>query len=140
MLFNERSIVVQADYWMLLDEILQRAVERNSGVWIGSLLSRVQFLTVVTTWLRLCQSTAPSKPLIVAFSRCTAVLWPHAASRANLEALTEAFGATLQFIDSQTKPCSTSFLTKELEEIFSIICISFRKSLGNASNRKKVRL
>ena len=70
--------------------------------------------------------------LVGAFTRCMQVLWPLAAQRMNLDALTDCFGAILEYISF-----GVSRLNR-LSPVFLLVVRSFRQAVGNASNKKKV--
>ncbi|KAH8114627.1 hypothetical protein DFH11DRAFT_1543891 [Phellopilus nigrolimitatus] len=78
---------------------------------------------------------APHQPQKLAedFVRWMLVLWPLAATRMNLDALSECFGSVLAYMSSDLA----------FPNGFASVCVlvvrSFRQSIGNSSNRKKQR-
>ena len=129
---------------MLLEDVLYHSQSergsstRSLGAWLNPLLSRIHFVPIVTTWMRLCVDKDLTGDFISSFNRCFLVLWAHNSGKTNLDNLTDAFGALLPFITAHELRANTSH--QGLEDVFLTIFTAFHKSLQGASNSRKVSL
>ncbi|KAG5648160.1 hypothetical protein DXG03_006114 [Asterophora parasitica] len=133
--------VLDHRFWNLLYDVIassntkaQQTQTRSLKTWLPTLLGRIPFApTVVSLLGRLGDlDSTPRLELSKAVSACLAMVWPMAAQKLNTEAILECFSA---FIDVYHQSRQAE---DHLARIGTIITASYRNSLWNSSNKKKV--
>ena len=135
---SAEALVLNSEYWTLLNTILDSSPSsqgvRQSRTWLSGLCTRVSILNIVTTFFK-CASVVEQERLrdtIEPFGRSVHVIWPQAAIRMNLDALTDGLGTILQYFAS--KP---GFIN-DLASICLLITRTFKQTVGNTTSKKKV--
>ncbi|KAH8120637.1 hypothetical protein DFH11DRAFT_1685876 [Phellopilus nigrolimitatus] len=132
-----RSALLSDSYWSLLGEVLATSPHtqssRTNRVWLSPLLNRLSVATIATSFFNSVSlsGTGCSEKLAEDFVRCMLVLWPLAATRMNLDALSECFGSVLAYMSSDLA------FPNRLASVCVLVSRSFRQSIGNSSNKKK---
>ncbi|PFH50737.1 hypothetical protein AMATHDRAFT_144471 [Amanita thiersii Skay4041] len=126
-------------YWALLSEVIRpqdRAPDatqhRPVKTWLGAILGRVPIVPVVSSLLRLYkQYQCIHQELSGVVVPCLSTLWPIGIQRANADSLLECFGAVLSLLPSHKSD-------EEFLKMASLVTNSYRVSLGNSSNKRKL--
>ncbi|KAG6902814.1 hypothetical protein C0995_011301 [Termitomyces sp. Mi166 len=127
-------------FWTLLNDVISSASAGGSSgtrslkIWLPNLLSRIPFAPTLVALLRLLGRLDPTlrgsvNPVV--FSSL-AIIWPFSAQRLNAETMLECFGAFL------TAYHGGHGADDYLVQIGSLIATSYRNSVVNSSNKKKV--
>ncbi|KAL5518587.1 hypothetical protein ACEPAH_270 [Sanghuangporus vaninii] len=131
------ATVLNPDYWTLLDDILNMSspsqTTRQNKTWLSGLCTRVSILNIVILYFK-CASLAEPAHLqnaLEPFARSIQVIWPQAATRMSLDALTDCLGSLLQCIASK------SALINHLAPVCLLITRTFKQAVGNTTGRKK---
>lgn len=107
---------------------------RSIKSWLAPLLHRVPVGPVVVVFLNSFIHVHEEKEqLSVLVSSCLIILWPLAVQRMNAELLLECFGALLAFLFSNPLDVGSAKNGR-------LVVNSYRNSLHNSSNKKKVRV
>lgn len=127
-------------YWRLLLELvttLQKDADESRSIksWLVPLLHRIPVGPVVVVFLNsfVHVHEEEREQLSELASSCLIVLWPLTVQRMNGELLLECFGALLGFLFSN--PLDAGFA-----KTGRLVVNSYRNSLNNSSNKKKVRV
>ncbi|KAF8350279.1 hypothetical protein F5887DRAFT_944597 [Amanita rubescens] len=129
---RESNPVLDLRYWTLLADIISvqdRVTDaRPLKTWLGVILVRVPIAPIVFSFLGLyIQNNDLSKTV----AACLSTMWPLAVQKTATETLLECFGALLPLIKKLDKD-------EGLARIASLIVNSYRNSLSNNSNKKKI--
>lgn len=124
-------------YWRLLLELVTTQKDANESrsikSWLAPLLHRIPvgpiFVVFLNTFVHVHEEER--EQLSDLASSCLIVLWPLTVQRMNGELLLECFGALLGFLFSNS-------LDAGFAEIGRLAINSYRNSLNNSSNKKKV--
>ena len=127
-------------YWRLLLQLvttLQRDTNESRSIklWLAPLLHRIPVAPVIVVFLNsfVHIHEEEREQLSELASSCLIVLWPLTVQRINGELLLECFGALLNFLFSN--PLDAGFA-----KTGRLVVNSYRNSLNNSSNKKKVRV
>lgn len=130
-------------YWRLLLDLItspdipQKSTtdSRSIKTWLVPLLYRIPIGPIVVIFLNsfVHIHEEQREQLSELASSCLIILWPLAVQRMNGELLLECFGALLGFLSSN--PLDAGFATNG-----RLVANSYRNSLSNPSNKKKVRV
>ncbi|KII93436.1 hypothetical protein PLICRDRAFT_35642 [Plicaturopsis crispa FD-325 SS-3] len=127
-------------YWSLMADVISphdfeqtRVNTRAIKTWLLPLLNRVPIAPIAISFLRLLPHTDNSQQeLLLSFAhRLFLVLWPLGVQKLGSEVLLECFGAVLDAVKEKT-------LTEDFARTASLIVRSFRTSLSNSANKKKL--
>ena len=128
-------------YWRLLLELVTSPSTPQKGAsdsrsiktWLAPLLHRIPIGPVLVVFLNsfIHVHEEEREQLSELASSCLIILWPLAVQRMNSELLLECFGALLGFLFSN--PLDAGFVKNG-----RLVVNSFRNSLSNSSNKKKV--
>ena len=121
-------------YWKLLLELVT-SPQNDSRSWLAPLLHRIPIGPVVVVFLNTfvhVHEEEERHQLSELASSCLVILWPLAVQRMIVELLLECFGELLGFLFSN--PLDAGFA-----KIGRLVVNSYRNSLNNSSNKKKVR-
>jgi hypothetical protein len=151
--FSTRDVnpLLDLQYWQLLAEIVAPAspalasltktpaAARPTRVWLAPLVHRISFASLVSGYFRLSISLPPRDKtrLEDAVYPSLSVIWPLASPRFASETLQDCFGAALVSVHASLEH-PTNQQTSALLKTFTLIVASYRSSVSNASNRKKV--
>ncbi|KAL5495654.1 hypothetical protein ACEPAI_1117 [Sanghuangporus weigelae] len=131
------AIILNPDYWTLLGDILNMnspsQSARQSRTWLSGLCTRVSILNIVILFFK-CASLAEPAHLqnaLEPFARSIQVIWPQAATRMSLDALTDCLGSMLQYVASE------SALINHLAPVCLLITRTFKQAVGNTTGKKK---
>lgn len=126
-------------YWQLLSSVTEaqdntpKVVDiRTNKSWKATLLHRVPLGPVVVAVLSSFDNIARHDDLLTIITSCLSGLWPFSVQRMNVELLQSSFGA---FISCTLK----DNLNAGMVQLGKIISTSYRDSLTNSSQKKKVR-
>lgn len=130
-------------YWRLLLELVKSPGTPRKGttdsrpikIWLAPLLHRIPVGPVVVVFLNsfVHIDEEEREQLSELASSCLIILWPLAVQRMNGELLLECFGALLGYLFSN--PLDAGFAKNG-----RLVVNSYRNSLNNSSNKKKVRV
>ncbi|KAG6866798.1 hypothetical protein C0991_008734 [Blastosporella zonata] len=129
--------------WTLLDDIISSpnivglaAHTRSLKTWLPPLLSRIPFAPSLLALLRLLADldVASRLSLTRVVFTCLEITWPMSVQKLNTEAMLECFGTFLTAYRTVTEG-DTDFV-----RIGFLLAASYRNSLSNSSNKKKVYL
>ena len=126
-------------YWRLLLELVSTPQKgttdsRSIKTWLAPLLHRIPIGPVVVVFLNsFVHVREEREQLSELASSCLTILWPLAVQRMNTELLLECFGALLAFLFANT-------LDAGFAKNGRLVVNSYRNSLNNFSNKKKVRV
>ena len=107
---------------------------QTSKAWLSPLLVHVSILNILSTFFksatyaRLDRKDGLLEPLI----HCIHVFWPVAASRMNLDALTECLGSILEYLEHDATHLN------DLASLCLLVTKAFKQGVGNSSGKKKV--
>ncbi|KAH0590433.1 hypothetical protein H2248_000586 [Termitomyces sp. 'cryptogamus'] len=129
-------------FWTLLNDVITSTSTGGSSgtqtrplkIWLPPLLSRIPVAPSLVALLRLLGRLDPalrSSVVPVIFSSL-AIIWPVSAQKINTEAMLECFGAFL------TAYHGAHVANDYFMRIGSLITTSYRNSVSNSSNKKKV--
>lgn len=130
-------------YWTLLSEVLCPTTTtspheniKSHKSWLLPLLNRTPFAPIVVSFLTLSVSEvldAEKRTKLYASShRAFIVLWPLAVNKFTADALMDCFGALVSVLAEKN-------VNGDVQVMGSMIISAFRSSLGNTSNKRKVR-
>ncbi|EMD41711.1 hypothetical protein CERSUDRAFT_128752 [Gelatoporia subvermispora B] len=137
--------ILDARYWNLLSDILLSSDLTNTrGIkaWLVPILNRVPVAPVIVAFFSLLQADSPntSLELFGPVCQCLSVIWPLSVPKFTPETLLECLGAALTFAST----CEISLSGPEAgtgqhaTRVVRLIVSSYRSSLANASNKKKL--
>jgi hypothetical protein len=119
-------------YWTLLADIIcsrDRATDaRPLKTWLSAILARVPIAPIVLSFLG---SYIQNDDMSKAVAACLSTLWPLGVQKTATETLLECFGASLPLINEHRTD-------EDLARIASLVVNSYRNSVSNHSNKKKV--
>lgn len=119
-------------YWTLLADIIcsrDRATDaRPLKTWLGAILARVPIAPIVLSFLG---SYIQNDDMSKAVAACLSTLWPLGVQKTSTETLLECLGASLPLINEHRTD-------EGLAKIASLVVNSYRNSVSNHSNKKKV--
>jgi hypothetical protein len=126
--------IFKLEYWELLSDVLLDKASVNARplkTWLTPLLHRIPLQTILSAFLANYRENEPSNELTDTVSSCLNILWPISVQKMSLEGLADLLCLLLQNIDNR-HPVSG------IVNIALLITSSYRVSLGNAVNKKKV--
>lgn len=127
-------------HWNLLYDILSSTNLSCSGItsrplksWLPTVLNRTPMAPILIRFLDLLGGLDHDlqNQLSQVFSSCFGILWPVAVQKIGIEALLECFSAVL----SSLSLCETN---DGIARVGGMVISSYRNSLWNSSNKKKV--
>lgn len=124
------SSALDASLWKLLGDVLTNS-QIPLKTWLPPILNRVSISTAVISLLSLSSMEGSTNGLFHSARNCLEILWPLSVRKLNAEVLLECFGASLVAMKNSEHNDS-------IIQIVSWITKSFRLSLSNTSNKKKV--
>jgi len=123
------SSIFNSSHWELLLDVL--TCQGPLSTWLPSLLYRTPLLPVLSAFMsKFGEAGSPVELSTVVYS-CVSRLWTLAESKMLLEDLAELFSLVLRKIDE-------GHLTSGIISIGILVTSSYRTSLGNVANKKKV--
>jgi len=127
------SSIFNLSHWeLLLDVLTCQGPPVPLSTWLPSLLYRIPLLPVLSAFMtKFGEAGSPMELSTVVYS-CVSRLWTLAESKMLLEDLADLFSLVLQRIDE-------GHLTSGIISIGILVTSSYRTSLGNVTNKKKVR-
>jgi hypothetical protein len=134
---REMSILLDTRYWALLADIVgpgdHAPPSRPVQMWLLPLLNRISVAATMANILSLLLShNGQLRHELAPFVRqCFSVIWPLSASKFSFDTVSDCFRSILELVkQGDNDGC--------LVQLGSMITSSFRTSLSNASNKKKV--
>jgi len=127
-------------YWQLIsslnlsqDSVSTTAERRPTKTWLTPLLYRIPLGPVVVSFLSLFSDVDQKDQVSLAIlvSSCLSILWPIAVQRMSTELLQECYGSLLDSL-------SLGFNNSGISKLGRMVSTSYRNSLINSSNKKKV--
>ncbi|KAF8641079.1 hypothetical protein AX17_000723 [Amanita inopinata Kibby_2008] len=140
---GDANPVVDVRYWSLLVDIIRdhdcvpaMSTSRPLKTWLSAILARVPIAPIVLSFFSLSEllqnSDFPHEEVLSrAFASCLTTLWPIGVQKTTTETLQECFGLVLALVPQ-------CFLNEELLKVADLVTRSYRNSLANNSNKKKV--
>ncbi|THH28128.1 hypothetical protein EUX98_g6060 [Antrodiella citrinella] len=126
--------LLDIQYWILLEDVLIKTDARiRDKAWLIPLLNRIPIAPIVVSFVSLCSQSAMPAPEAIA-SRCLSAIWPLAVPKFSSEALLECYGALLDYAATR----NAAQTSENLASLGSHVVRSYRSSLVNASNKKKL--
>jgi len=134
--------VLDLRLWTLLSDVistpsLSAAVinSRSVKAWLVTLLNRIPIAPIIISFLNILATLESEyrENLTLVVRRCLVVIWPLGVLKLGADVLLDCFGAFHGVLEQ----CETD---ESLAHIGLFITSSFRTSLGNAPNKKKVCL
>lgn len=128
------STVCNPQYWKLLLKILSDKAPSNVRplkTWLSPLLHRISIQPILSSILEKYHEIDSSEELIVYVSSCTSIMWPISVQKMSLENLTDLLGLLL-------RKGNEGELGPGIIDIGFLVTSSYRASLGNSVNKKKV--
>lgn len=126
------SSIFNSSHWkLLLDVLTCQGPPVPLSTWLPSLLYRTPLLPVLSTFMaKFGEAGSPVELSTVVYS-CVSRLWTPAESKMSLEDLSDLFTLVLRRIDE-------GYLISGIISIGILVTSSYRTSLGNVANKKKV--
>lgn len=124
-------------YWILLRDVLlgsDATKSRSVRAWIVPILQRTPLAPVVIVLLSLWPRDGVPPTLVSASAECLSILWPLAVPKLSTEVLLDCVTAVVKLLRT-----SAVVQNARVEPFLQQILASYRYSLANASNKKKVR-
>lgn len=125
-------------FWQLLSSVieLQGTTTKGPGLhtnksWLANLLHRVPLGPIVVAVLSSFDNIATNDGLLSTIASCLTNLWPLSVQRMNVELLQSSFGALISWALKKN-------LNPEMVELGTTISSSYRDSLTNSAQKKKV--
>lgn len=132
--------ILDVQYWTLLENVLlsHNDVKVQDKPWLVPLLTRIPITPIVTSFVSLCAQhpSVVAQGLKTAAFRCLSALWPLAATKFSTETLLECFGTLLDYTASHGPTENPA--NEDFAKLTGLVVSSYRSSLVNASNKKKV--
>jgi len=140
-LYRPENPIFNARYWNLLKSLngtegnVKALDGKQLNIWLTPLLNRVPLAPVVVVFLAAYNGLDERRrqELSSSMSTCLSVFWPISAPKMTAETLQECYGALLCVLSS-----SSSSLDAGISKLGYMISASYRHSLTNSSNKKKV--
>ncbi len=137
--FSEEGVILSSEYWSLLDSVLADSKTKpGSSTWLSSIVGKLPFATITQNIVNSFQKldALGDGELLSKIVGCFEILWPLASRRMNVDSLADCFGNTVLALASEESQrlCSNT----KIMEISSAIAKTFRLSLANSANKKKV--
>jgi hypothetical protein len=135
---KESNTLIDRRFWTLLAEIVSvtevSASARSTKMWLVPLLTRIPIAPTIVSFLVLLPSLDEKRrrELTDIVCRCLVIIWPFAVPKFGYDALFDCFSAILRSF----RLCEAD---EKLAQMGCLITSSFRTSLANVSNRKKVQ-
>lgn len=129
------NAVLDLRFWTLLSEIVADQTKAAKH-WLLPQLNRVPIAPILASFLELLPGVEAELrvPLTTAVGKSLASIWPLAVHKISAESLLECFGHFLGTVQKLSE------VDDALEQIGNSILSSLRLSVGNSSNKKKVRV
>ncbi|KAK2462096.1 hypothetical protein APHAL10511_006559 [Amanita phalloides] len=121
--------ILDVRYWKLLADITNDA--NNTKTWLGSILVRIPIAPIVLAFLSL-YSENRQQCLSKAVAACLRTMWFPGVQKSTTETLLECVGALLHLVHESDAD------DDDLAKIACLIIKSYRNSLANSSNKKKI--
>jgi hypothetical protein len=140
--FRETNSVLDSRFWELLGDVVSPTNSPSSSVntrpiktWLVPLLSRIPIAPIAISFLNLISllDSVSRQQLAQSVCRSLLILWPLGVPKLGSDTLSDCFSAVLGIF----KECESN---ERLAHVGLFMTSSFRTSLANASNKKKVCL
>ncbi|KAF9036465.1 hypothetical protein BDZ89DRAFT_1157548 [Hymenopellis radicata] len=129
---KDKASVLDVRYWELLSDVLS-SPQVPLKTWLPSMLNRISVATIVVSLLSSLNTLENERQtaLSISASKCLSILWPLSVRKIGVDALLECLGAFLSAVNNND-------LDESALQIGTWIANSFRLSLSNSSNKKKI--